>query len=68
MNATPDGDGKRVRFESEGERYYLIATRAADGGIDFIVTCPDENKAVGLHRRLTAEAICRVCSQLTREV
>ena len=33
-----------------------------------VVTCPDENKAVGLHRRLTAEAICRVCSQLTREV
>ena len=65
---TEDGAGVRMRFEAEGERYYLIATRSPDGGVDFLVTCPDENKAVGLHRRLTAEAICRVCSQLTREV
>ena len=65
---TEDGAGVRMRFEAEGERYYLLATRADDGGVDFLVTCPDENKPTGLRALLTAEAICRACSRMTREI
>ena len=68
MHAEPDGVGLRRRLEIKGERYYLLATRADDGGVDFLVTCPDENKPTGLRARLPAEAICRVCSRMTREI
>lgn len=58
--------GKRVRLTIAGEHYYLIAIRAADGGLDFLITVPDEHKATGRARRETAERICAACSELTR--
>jgi hypothetical protein len=68
MQIEPEGVGKRVRLSIAGEHYYLIGTRAADGGIDYTVTCPDENKATGVQRRITAEKICAECSVLSRMV
>jgi hypothetical protein len=35
MQIEPEGVGKRVRLSIAGEHYYLIGTRAADGGIDY---------------------------------
>ena len=61
-----DGTGRRLRLEIAGERYYLIAIRADDGGLDFLVTVPDENKPTGRARRETAERICAACSAPTR--
>ena len=55
MHAEPDGVGLRRHLKIEGERYYLLATRAEDGGVDFLVTCPDENKPTGLRARLSEE-------------
>lgn len=64
-----DGIGQRVRMSIAGENYYLIGTRnKADGGIDYTVTVPDENKPTGRARRETAERICEACSQLSRVV
>lgn len=63
-----DGTGLRLRIEIEGERYYLIATRATDGGMDYTVTVPDENKPTGQRMRRAAEAICSACSDLSRKV
>lgn len=64
-----DGVGQRVRLSIAGENYYLIGTRnVEDGGIDFTVTVPDENRIVGINRRITAERICEACSQLSRVV
>lgn len=60
--------GKRIRLQIAGENYYLIGTRAEDGGLDFTVTTPDENKLTGRARRETAERICDACSWLSREV
>ena len=61
-------DGERVRLSIAGENYYLMGFRADDGGIDFMVTVPDENKATGKLRRETAERICAACSALSRMV
>ena len=61
-------DGERVRLSIAGENYYLMGFRADDGGIDFMVTVPDENKATGRLRRETAERICSACSALSRMV
>ena len=63
---TSEDTGKRIRLTIAGERYYLIAIRADDGGLDFLVTVPDENKPTGRARRETAERICAACSELTR--
>ena len=61
-------DGERIRLSIASENYYLIGFRAADGGIDFMVTVPDENKATGKLRRETAERICSACSELSRKI
>ena len=60
--------GKRIRMTIAGENYYLLGFRTEDGGIDFAVTVPDENKATGKLRRETAERICSACSALSRMV
>jgi hypothetical protein len=39
-----------------------------DNGLDFMVTTPDENRPVGINRRITAERICAACSELSRRV
>lgn len=62
-------DGKRIRLTIAGEHYYLIGTRnVEDGGIDFMITVPDMNKATGQARRETADKICAACSELSRMV
>lgn len=61
-------EGERIRLCIEGENYYLMGFRAADGGIYFMVTVPDENKATGKLRRETAERICSACSELSRKI
>ena len=63
-----DGTGRRMRLEIAGERYYLIAIRADDGGLDYCVTVPDENKPTGQRQRETAERICAACSVLSRMI
>ena len=60
--------GKRIRLTIAGEDYYLLGFRTADGGIDFTVTVPDENKATGQRLRETAELLCAACSQLSRMI
>lgn len=62
----PADNGHRLRLTIAGEHYYLIGVRCADGGVDFCVTVPDENKITGMARRETAERICAACSQLSR--
>lgn len=61
-------DGTRIRMTIAGENYYLLGFRTEDGGIDFTVTVPDENKATGKLRRETAARICAACSALSRMV
>ncbi len=39
--------GKRLRLTIAGETYYLIAVRCEDGGVDFLITVPDENRPTG---------------------
>ena len=58
--------GKRVRMTIAGENYYLIAVRCGDGGVDFLITVPDENRPTGQRQRETAERICAACSELSR--
>ena len=58
--------GARIRLTIAGETYYLIAVRCEDGGVDFLITVPDENKATGQRQRETAERICAACSELSR--
>lgn len=60
--------GKRIRMTIAGENYYLIGTRADDGGLDYTVTVPDENKPTGQKQRETAERICAACSDLSRMI
>lgn len=60
--------GKRIRITIAGENYYLLGFRADDGGLDFAVTVPDENKATGQRLRETAEQLCVACSQLSRMI
>lgn len=66
MAGTESDDGKRLRLSIAGENYYLIGVRAPDGGLDFAITVPDQNKPTGRRRWETAEEICKACSQLTR--
>ena len=61
-------DGERVRLIIADERFYLMGFRAKDGGLDFMVTVHDENKATGKLRRETAERICAACSELSRKI
>ena len=68
MAGTESDDGFRLRLEIEGENYYLTGVKAADGGIDFHVTVPDQNKPTGRRRWITAEKICNACARLTRMV
>lgn len=58
--------GKRIRLTIAGERYYLIGGRCDDGGMDYIITVPDENRPTGQRQRETAERICAACSELSR--
>ena len=58
--------GKRIRLQIACENYYLIAVRCEDGGVDFLITVPDENRPTGQRQRETAERICAACSQATR--
>ena len=58
--------GKRIRLQIAGENYYLIAVRCEDGGVDFLITVPDEHRPTGQRQRETAERICAACSQATR--
>lgn len=60
--------GKRICLTIAGEHYYLLGFRTSDGGIDFTVTVPDENKATGQRLRETAELLCAACSQLSRMI
>ena len=60
--------GKRLRLHIAGENYYLLGVRTSDGGMDFHITVPDQNKATGRRRWETAEEICKGCSALTRMV
>lgn len=62
------GIGLRKRIEIAGENYYFGAIRDQDGTISFFCTVPDENKAVGRKRRLTADATCEVLSELVNQV
>lgn len=61
-------EGKRIRFEINGERYYVTGTRAADGGIDFTPTVPFENRPEMIKERLVVEKLCSELSKLTRMV
>lgn len=63
---TNQDTGKRIRLTIAGENYYLIAVRCDDGGLDYCVTVPDENKPTGQRQRETAERICAACSALSR--
>ena len=65
---TSEDLGKRLRLTIAGENYYLIAVRCEDGGVDFLITVPDENRPTGQRQRETAERICAACSQATRMV
>ena len=58
--------GKRIRLQIAGENYYLIGVRCEDGGLDYCVTVPDENRPTGQRQRETAERICAACSALSR--
>ena len=66
MAGTESDDGKRLRLVIAGENYYLTGVRTPDGGIDFHITVPDQNKPTGRQRWITAEEICKACAQLTR--
>jgi len=68
MVSKGENTGKRIRLTIAGENYYLMGFIAEDGGIDFTVTVPDENKATGKLRRETAERICAACSRLSRMI
>ena len=63
---TNEDQGKRVRLTIAGERYYLIGVRCPDGGMDYLITVPDENRPTGQRQRETAERICAACSELSR--
>lgn len=63
-----DGVGKRVRICIAGENCYLIATRAEDGGTDYMVKVPRENSPEKAAERMIAETICREASRLSRMV
>ena len=65
---TNEDTGKRIRLQIAGENYYLIAVRCVDGGVDFLITVPDENKATGQRQRETAERSCAACSVLSRMI
>lgn len=60
--------GKRIRLHIAGENYYLLGVRTPDGGMDFHITVPDQNKPTGRNRWITAEEICKGCAALTRMV
>lgn len=63
-----DGEGKRIRVCIDKENYYLTATRAVDGGIDFTPTVPRENDPSMSRERMAVETICREASRLSRMV
>lgn len=68
MTTAHEGIGQRRRVALAGENYYLTATRAADGGIDFTPTVPRENDPAMSRERLAVETICAALSAMTREV
>ena len=63
-----EGVGKRIRVCIDKENYYLTATRAVDGGIDFTPTVPRENDPSMSRERMAVETICREASRLSRMV
>lgn len=68
MGLDCDGEGKRTRVCIDKENYYLTATRAIDGGIDFTPTVPRENDPSMSRERMAVETICREASRLSRMV
>lgn len=65
---TPEGIGYRRRLCIEGENYYLIGVKTADGFPSFKITVPDENKATGRARRMTAERIVEAINEMIEEL
>lgn len=62
-------DGKRYKITLFGEdNYYIIATRAEDGGFDFMATVPDQNSPEMMRERQAVDALCDVMSRATREI
>ena len=68
MGLDCNGEGKRIRVCIDKENYYLTATRAVDGGIDFTPTVPRENDPSMSRERMAVETICREASRLSRMV
>ena len=68
MGLDCDGEGKCIRVCIDKENYYLTATRALDGGIDFTPTVPRENDPSMSRERMAVETICREASRLSRMV
>ena len=64
----PPGTGKRELHPIDGENFYFIVTKEADGTIAMMATTPMENRPENQRIRRMADEFCAVLEGLTNRV